>query len=132
MALQKDTDLKIVVVDDSDLSRRSIIEILERYGYEIVGQASSAEDALPMAGTTPVNLFIIDIVMPEVSGLELAKTLSELSKPINIITMSSLDTESIVIESISAGALDFLVKPFDENQLIQSVEKIKAVLESEG
>jgi len=132
MALQKDTDLKIVVVDDSDLSRKSIIEILDRYGYDIVGQASSAELALPMAGTTAANLFIIDVVMPEVSGLELAKTLSELSKPINMIMMSSLDTESVVIESISSGALDFLAKPFTENNLIQSVEKIKKILESDG
>ncbi len=132
MALQKNTELKIVVVDDSDLSRKSIIEILDRYGYDIVGQANSAELALPLAGTTSANLFIIDVVMPEVSGLELAKTLSELSKPINMIMMSSLDTESVVIESISNGAQDFLAKPFTENQLIQSIEKIKSVLESEG
>ena len=124
---------KILVVDDSEFSRQSIIEILENHGFNVVGQAGSAEEALPLAAQTEANCFLIDIVMPEISGIELAKSITEqFTKQMYIVLMSSLNTESIVIESISAGALDFLHKPFTEDQLLQSIKKIEYDILKEG
>lgn len=132
MARQEEI-LKILVVDDSDFSRKSIMEILTNHGFNVVGQASSAEEALPLAAQTEANCFLIDIVMPEVSGVELAKSITEqFTKQMYIILMSSLNTESVVIESISAGALDFLHKPFTEDQLLQSIKKIEHNILKEG
>lgn len=117
--------LKIAVVDDADFSRRTVVEILERDGFEVVGQAGSAEDAIGILSTTKANLFLIDVVMPNISGIELSKKLTEISnRPITIIMMSSLDLENIIIESISNGAIDFLTKPFDSETLIKSVTKV--------
>ncbi|ATH06556.1 response regulator [Halobacteriovorax marinus] len=131
MSSTRNEDLKIVVVDDSDLSRNSLIEILEKNGFNVVGQASSANEAVPLLGTG-ANLFLIDIVMPEVSGIELSKIISENSKQAKIIMMSSLNMESIIIESISNGAVDFLSKPFSEKDLIRSVEKIEIEMEKDN
>lgn len=115
---------KIVVVDDSDFSRKGIIEILEEEEFNIVGEANSAEQAIKIGSSTTPHLYIIDIVMPEVSGLELIPLLREIDKQCLIIIMSSLSSENIVIESISAGANDFLKKPFDKKDLIITIEKL--------
>jgi len=131
MANTRNENLKIVVVDDSDFSRNSLIEILERNGFNIVGQAASANEAIPLL-STGANLFLIDIVMPDVSGVELAKILSENSKDAKIIMMSSLNMESIIIESISNGAVDFLPKPFGEKDLIRSINKIEIEMEKDA
>jgi len=125
MPNKKNQELKIAVIDDSEFSRKSIIEILENEGYDIVGQAGSAEEGLVLGGTTGANLFIIDVIMPERSGLEMAKVITEKSMNASIIMMSSLNMESIVIESISSGALDFLPKPFSPQDLLKAVEKIQ-------
>ncbi len=125
MPKKKTQELKIAVIDDSEFSRKSIIEILEGEGYNIVGQAGSAEEGLALGATTGTNLFIIDVIMPERSGLEMAKVISEKSMNASIIMMSSLNMESIVIESISNGALDFLPKPFTPQDLIKAVNKIE-------
>lgn len=125
--------LKILIVDDSNFNRRSMAEILTNEGFNVVGVASSAEEAIQVAHTAKPNLFFIDIVMPDISGLELTKHFQEkISGEKFIIIMSSLNIESIVIESISNGAIDFLQKPFDKDNLIKSVEKIERFVEKEG
>ena len=128
---KRKTSLNIVVVDDSDFSRNSVVNILEEDGFNVVDQAASAEEGVALSGTTDVNLFIIDVVMPQRSGIELAKILAESSMGTYIIMMSSLDIQQVVIESISSGALDFLPKPFSREDLIKAVEKIDQELTKE-
>ena len=131
MADQKPQDIRIAVIDDSEFSRKSIVEILEGEGYNVVGTASSAEEGLTLGAATGANLFIIDVIMPDRSGLEMAKVLSEKTMNASIIMVSSLNMESIVIESISSGALDFLPKPFMPEDLIKAVDKIIAEKEKD-
>ena len=86
---ERNPNLKIIIVDDSEFSRRSVVEILEKEGFNVVGQADSAEKALQLFHTTSnVNLFIIDIIMPEISGIDLAKKIQEKSLDIKMIMMS--------------------------------------------
>lgn len=131
MEKKRNPNFKIMVVDDSPLSRKTVVEILEKSGYNVVAQAGSAEDAIRSAHTTPCNLYILDVVMPEMSGIELAKYFSEKFRNSYIMMMSSLNMESIVVESISTGALDFLGKPFEPNDLINAVEKIENEFEKD-
>ena len=86
---------------------------------------------MSLSTTTDANLFLIDVVMPERSGLELAQTLTENLSGIYIVMMSSLNLEQIVLESISSGAVDFLPKPFDPIDLIKAVEKIEMEIEKD-
>lgn len=116
---------KIAVIEDSDFTRKSIIKALEEAGHEIVADAKNAQEAYQAIQSGHADLFIIDVVMPEVSGIELAKKLNHDFKNSRIIMMSSLNLESIVIESISSGAVDFLSKPFEMSELIKAVEKIE-------
>lgn len=127
MAKQKP---KIVVVDDSEFTRKSIVEILTEEGFQVVGQAASAEAAVRQLASE-ANVFIIDVVMPQISGLEVANLLTEKNPQLKIIMMSSLKTEGIIVESISNGAVDFIQKPFSRETLIQSVKKIERILQEE-
>lgn len=125
--------LKILIVDDSEFNRRNMHDILSSEGFNVVGVAGSAEDALQMAHATKANLIFIDIVMPEISGLELTKHFQEKNVSDRfLIMMSSLNIESIVIESISNGAIDFLQKPFERDDLIKAVEKIERIVEKDN
>ena len=125
--------LKILIVDDSAFNRRSMAEILTEEGFNVVGLAGSAEDAIQIAHSSKANLIFIDVVMPDISGLELTKHFQEKQAGERfLVMMSSLNVESIVIESISNGAIDFLQKPFERETLIKAVEKIERMVEKNG
>ena len=125
---QKEVNLEIVVVDDSNFSRQSMIDILESGGLKVMAQAGTAEKALEIAASTKANLFIIDIVMPNLSGIEVCKKILEKNPGTAIILTSSLRGESIVIDSITAGAIDFLEKPFKKEDLLKSCLRVKNLL----
>ena len=128
MPTESTESLKIVVVDDSDFSRKNVIKILEDAGFEIVGEANSAETALNLLASSDANLFLIDVVMPNASGIDLAQMIIETGKAVRLIMMSSLKMDHIVIESISNGAIDFLAKPFTSDELLASVVKVQSLL----
>jgi len=123
-------NLKILIVDDSNFNRRAMSDILTEEGFNVVGTAASAEEAIQVAHTAKPNLIFVDIVMPDISGLELTKHFQDKGAGEKyIIMMSSLNIESMIIESISQGAIDFLQKPFERDELIKAVEKIERLVE---
>lgn len=123
--------VKAYVVDDSDMSRSSIIKILEKEGYKVVGSAGSADECIANI-KGDINVFIIDVVMPEKSGIDLTKLLFEHLRDIHVIMLSSLRQEHILMESIATGARDFINKPFDPTELLAAVEKIAMQLDEEA
>jgi two-component system chemotaxis response regulator CheY len=120
--------IKIAVIEDSDLIRKSIVDALEKEGYQVIGNAKTAKEAMQIIANGQAQLFIVDVVLPEVSGIELAKKINESSMSVKIIMMSSLNLESIVIESISNGAVDFISKPFEMSDMINAVKKVEEEL----
>lgn len=117
------SSLKIVVVDDSDFSRSQIISILKSSGLNVVGEANSAEEAIKQIADKKPHLIITDIVMPNISGLDLAEKINSSHPEIGVILISSLTHEQVVLEAIAKGAIDFIAKPIVPLQLIESVEK---------
>lgn len=122
--MNQKSDLKVVIVDDSDFSRSIIREMLEEEGVEIIGEAASAEAALLVIKEKKPNVVITDIVMPEISGIELTEKINQNFEDISIIVISSLSQEHVVLEAIGAGASDFIAKPIEKQQLIDSLNKI--------
>ena len=118
--------LSIVVVDDSDFSRSMIINMLKEAEYNVVGEANSAETALQIIASKKPNVVITDIVMPEVSGIELTEKVTKNFEGIAVIVISSLSQEHVVLDAIGAGASDFIPKPIQKQQLIDSLEKISS------
>lgn len=118
--------MKVVIVDDSDFSRSIIRKMLTEEGVEIVGEANSAEAALLVIKEKKPNIVITDIVMPEISGIELTEKINQNFSDVAVIVVSSLSQEHVVLEAIGAGASDFIAKPIQKQQLIDSLEKISA------
>jgi YesN/AraC family two-component response regulator len=119
-------EAKIVIVDDSDFSRSVINKMLTEEGFQVVGEAASAEAALPLIKDKKPDIVIADIVMPNVSGIELAEKIGQSFPDVAVIMVSSLSQEHVVLDAIGAGASDFIAKPIQKQQLIDSVAKIMA------
>lgn len=117
-------NLKIVIVDDSDFSRSIISQMVKEAGYQLVGEASGAEEALQVIKDKTPHVVITDIVMPQISGIELTERINKSYEEIFVIVVSSLSQEHIVLEAIGAGASDFIAKPIQKQQLVDSLEKI--------
>jgi len=114
----------VAIIDDSSQSRKIISEILERNNIEVAGVAAGAEDGISLVATTNANIYLIDLFMPLRSGLEISKMISDKSRNVFTIIISSVNTEALVIESIRAGAIGFLPKPINEKSLMKSIQKI--------
>lgn len=115
--------LQAVIVDDSEVSRKYVREILEKTNCTFAGQAQNIKQGLAFINTA--DLYIIDIVMPYLSGLELLKSLEQNEYTGHIIVTSSLNNESIILEALSKGAIDFIKKPFVPQDLIDAISKIQ-------
>jgi two-component system chemotaxis response regulator CheY len=120
----KRNGLKIVVVDDSDFSRSIIIKMLKAESFNVVGEAASAASALTVIKDKKPHVVITDIVMPEVSGIELTERINQDFDEVFVIVVSSLSQEHVVLEAIGAGAADFISKPINQQQLADSLDKI--------
>lgn len=123
---------KILVVDDSDFSRMNLTQMLKSENIKVEAEASSAEEALKILAEKKIDIAIIDVVMPKISGIELAESISKSFKNTHIIMISSLGQENIVLDSITAGAQDFIQKPIKKEILIHSIDKIAENIQEES
>ncbi len=117
--------LKVLVVDDSDFSRNLISRMVTEAGHTVVAEASEATSALKLIKIKNANVVIADIVMPEVSGIELTEKINQNFDDVAVIVVSSLSQEHIVLDAVGAGAVDFIPKPIEKDQLIDSLAKIQ-------
>lgn len=120
--------LKVLVIDDSEFARKLIIQTLEKEEINVVGEAANLKEATEIINNTNANVLIVDVVMPDINGIELTRKLKEIFSDINVVMVSSLSQDQIVLEAISAGAVDFLHKPFSKKQLVDSLQKIDLLI----
>ena len=95
-----------------------------------MAESHSAKDAISNSSIHDAHIFIIDVVMPEVSGIEFLQFLNENKINAKVIMISSLKLENIVLDAITHGASDFIHKPFEKRDLLLSVEKAITRLEN--
>lgn len=129
--MEAESTFRVLVVDDSDFSRNSIKAMLEDTQFQVIGEAASAKDAFNILKDRKAHIAIIDIVMPEISGIELTEKLNSNFQDLYVIIISSLAQENIIMDSISAGASDFLQKPFEKETLLNSLEKVASSIQEE-
>ncbi|MBF0359748.1 MAG: response regulator [Oligoflexia bacterium] len=124
-------EIRVVIVDDSDLSRREIGRALEKEKISVVGEASNATESMAILQASKAHIAIVDVVMPDVSGIELVRKIHETFPKMFTIVISSLGHQQVVLDAISAGASDFLHKPFSKQILVNSIFKIASQIEEE-
>jgi len=120
--------LKVLIVDDSDFSRNLMSRMVLEAGHQVVGEAPDASSALKLIKPKNPNVVITDIVMPEISGIELTEKINQNFDDIAVIVVSSLSQEHVVLDAIGAGAADFIAKPIEKQQLVDSLNKIQEQL----
>ena len=111
-------------MDDSDFTRKNIIKFLRSKNFNVTADFNHAKPALEFLAANNTNVALIDVVMPDISGIELAQKICSNITRTKVILMSSLSQERIILESIAAGALDFLPKPISEQHLEDSILRI--------
>ncbi len=115
---------KILIVDDAAFMRMMIKNIVTKQNYEVVGEAENGSMAIEMYKELKPNLVTMDITMPEMDGIEGVKGIKSIDPDANIIMCSAMGQQSMVMEAIQAGAKDFIVKPFQEDRILQAIERV--------
>ena len=116
-------DNRILIVDDAAFMRMMIKDILTKNGYKVIGEACNGLDAFEKYGQLKPNLVMMDITMPEMNGIDALKKIKEGDASANVIMCSAMGQQAMVIESIQAGAKDFIVKPFQVERVLEAVQK---------
>lgn len=115
---------KILIVDDAAFMRMMIKNIVTKAGYEVVGEAENGAQAVEMYKELKPDLVIMDITMPEMDGIQAVKAIKEIDPNANIIMCSAMGQQAMVMEAIQAGAKDFIVKPFQQDRILQAIKRI--------
>ena len=114
----------ILMCDDASFMRMMIKDILSKNGYNVVGEAENGAVAVEKYSETNPDLVLMDITMPEMDGIQALKKIKEKDPSASVIMCSAMGQQAMVIESIQAGAKDFIVKPFQADRVLEAVKKV--------
>ncbi len=114
----------ILLVDDAAFMRMMLKDILVKNGYDVVGEAENGAKAVEKYKELKPSLVIMDITMPEMDGIQAARSIKSEDGNALIIMCSAMGQQAMVIEAIQAGAKDFIVKPFQPDRVLEAVKKV--------
>jgi len=117
---------RLLVVDDAMLMRRMIRDVAEEAGWEVVGEAKDGREGVDLFDRLRPDLVTMDVVMPEMGGLEALRMIKGLDPSARVVMVTALDQKQTIEEAIRDGALDFIVKPFDRERIASLLGKIGA------
>ncbi len=117
-------DKKIMVVDDAAFMRMMIKDTLTKNGYTNLIEAADGQIALDTYRAEKPDLAIMDITMPNMNGLEALQAIKKEFPDAKIVMCSAMGQESMVVDAIRFGALDFIVKPFKPDRIMQTIAKV--------
>jgi two-component system chemotaxis response regulator CheY len=117
---------RILVVDDSNFLRTALKKILEGHGYEVVGMAENGLEAITKYKELKPDLVSLDIIMPQMNGLETLRLLKTVDPNACVVMVSSLSSKESVTDCITAGAKNYILKPFEEKKVIEVIQKALA------
>lgn len=115
---------KIMVVDDAAFMRMMLKTMLVEEGHEIVAEAVNGQEAVQMFSSVRPDLVTMDITMPDMDGVTAVKEIMKLDPGAKIIMCSAMGQKAMVVDAISSGAKDFVIKPFQKERVIESVKKV--------
>ena len=114
----------ILVVDDAAFMRMMIKDILSKNGYIVAGEAENGAKAVEKYNELKPDLVLMDITMPDKDGIQSLKESKSADPGAKVIMCSAMGQQAMVIESIQAGAKDFIVKPFQPDRVLEAVKKV--------
>lgn len=115
---------RILIVDDAKFMRLTLSNILVKANHEVVGEAENGIEAVELFEKEVPDLVTMDITMPEKNGIEALKEIKGNFPDAKIIMCSAMGQQKMVVEAIEAGAKDFIIKPFDENRVLEAIDRV--------
>ncbi len=117
---------QVLVVDDALFMRNMLTDIFLQAGWDVVGEAENGEQAVSMYKQQRPDLVTMDIVMPVLGGIDALKKILQLEPEARVVVCSALGQKHLILEAITAGARDFIVKPFQSEQVLEVAERVIA------
>lgn len=112
---------RILIVDDAVFMRKVIAKLLAQGGYTEISEAGNGEEAMKVFLEKKPDLVLLDITMPGKSGLEVLEEILEADRNAKVIMCSALGQDQMIQKAILAGAADFIVKPFKNDEFLKIV-----------
>ena len=114
----------ILICDDAAFMRMMIKNVLTKGSYNVAGEAENGAKAVEKYKELSPDLVLMDITMPEMDGIQALKEIKAIDGGAKVIMCSAMGQQAMVVESIQAGAKDFIVKPFQEDRVLEAVKKV--------
>ncbi|BFT73789.1 response regulator [Paenibacillus sp. P36] len=114
----------ILIVDDAAFMRAMLKDMLLALNYVVIGEGRNGLEAVQLYKRLKPDLVTLDITMPEMDGIAALKEIKQLDPQAKIIMCSAMGQQKLVVDSIQAGAKDFLVKPFNKDRIADTLEKL--------
>lgn len=116
---------RILITDDAAFMRLALKTMLEKNGFEIVGEAENGQVAIEKYKLIKPDIITLDITMPIMDGLEALKQIKAFDKDAKVVMISAMGQETIVRDAVISGALGFIIKPFNEETVVKAFSKIQ-------
>jgi two-component system chemotaxis response regulator CheY len=115
---------RLMVVDDALFMRKLIRGVATEAGWDVIGEAGDGAQAVEMYQELRPDLVTMDLVMPIMGGLEALRKIRELDPQARVVVVTALDQKQALMDSIRDGAIDFIVKPFDRQRVVNMLHKL--------
>ena len=115
---------RLLVVDDALFMRKMICGVAAEAGWEVVGEANNGAEAIALYREHHPDLVTMDLVMPVMGGQEALRQIRALDPEAKVVVVTALDQKQVLMETIRAGAIDFIVKPFDRQRVLNLFVKL--------
>jgi two-component system chemotaxis response regulator CheY len=115
---------KVLIVDDAAFMRMMIKDILEKNGFDVIGEANNGIKAVELYKAERPDVVTMDITMPDMDGIEAVKAIKAFDPTAKIIMCSAMGQQTMVMDAIRAGAKDFIVKPFQADRVLEAIKKV--------
>ena len=117
--------MKVLVVDDAPLTRDLLKIILEKAGHKVIAEAEDGEEALAEYKKLKPDLVLLDLAMPRMDGKECLRAIKEYDENAKIFICTSTWQQNIIYEVIELGAIDYIIKPFKEKDILQKIKRLE-------
>src|SRR5262245_58060192 len=112
----------VLIVDDVAFVRKTLAAIFADAHYQVVGEAADGMEALNLYAQLRPDVVTMDIVMPQMSGIDATRKILKLHKEAKVVIISAMGQENLVMEAINVGAKDYILKPFTAEEVIRTID----------